>query len=113
VVRRRLDFDALQRRVVNTAATVRRRLVSQQPASYVVFDVLAIAGVDIRPTRWTMRRQRLESIAETWRPPLQLWVCDGCAVVGFVGGSLPATLDVGCDRWLTCLSSSHFRVGCE
>ncbi|WP_346277676.1 hypothetical protein [Pseudonocardia sp.] len=37
----RLDFDALQERMVNTAATVRRRLVPAKPASFVAFDVLA------------------------------------------------------------------------
>jgi ATP-dependent DNA ligase len=68
----RLDFDALQQRMVNTAATVRRRLAPTQPASFIVFDVLAIDSVDIRPMRWTARRGRLESLAKNWRPPLQL-----------------------------------------
>jgi ATP-dependent DNA ligase len=44
----RLDFDALQQRMVNTAATVRRRLAPAQPASFVAFDVLAVGDVDIR-----------------------------------------------------------------
>jgi ATP-dependent DNA ligase len=35
-----LDFDALQEWMVNTAATVRRRLVPARPASFVAFDVL-------------------------------------------------------------------------
>jgi ATP-dependent DNA ligase len=68
----RLDFDALQRRMVNTAATVRRRLGVEEPASFVAFDVLAVDGVDIRNMRWSIRRRRLESLAENWRPPLQL-----------------------------------------
>jgi ATP-dependent DNA ligase len=68
----RLDFDALQQRMVNTAATVRTRLAPTQPASFIVFDVLAVDSVDIRPMRWTARRRRLESIAENWQPPLQL-----------------------------------------
>jgi ATP-dependent DNA ligase len=68
----RLDFDALQQRMVNTAATVRRRLAPAKPASFVAFDVLAVGSVDLRPKRWTARRQRLESLAETWEPPLQL-----------------------------------------
>jgi ATP-dependent DNA ligase len=68
----RMDFDALQARMVNTAATVRRRLVPAQPASLVVFDVLAVGRVDVRPMRWTARRERLESLAKAWRPPLQL-----------------------------------------
>jgi ATP-dependent DNA ligase len=68
----RLDFDALQQRMVNTVATVRTRLAPTQPASFIVFDVLAVDSVDIRPMRWTSRRRRLESIAENWQPPLQL-----------------------------------------
>jgi ATP-dependent DNA ligase len=68
----RMDFDALQQRMVNTAATVRRRLAPEQPASLVVFDVLAVGSVDVRPMRWTARRGRLESLAQAWRPPLQL-----------------------------------------
>jgi ATP-dependent DNA ligase len=68
----RLDFDALQARMVNTAATVRRRLARTQPASFVAFDVLAIGDVDVRPMRWTARRQRLESLTSHWVPPLQV-----------------------------------------
>ena len=68
----RLDFDALQERMVNTAATVRRRLVPAKPASFVAFDVLAVDSVDIRMMRWSARRQRLEALAEACRPPLQL-----------------------------------------
>jgi len=67
-----LDFDALQQRMVNSAATVRRRLAPKQPASLVVFDVLAVDTVDLRPMRWTARRTQLESLAKAWRPPLQL-----------------------------------------
>jgi ATP-dependent DNA ligase len=58
--------------MVNTAMTVRRRLAPGQPASLVVFDVLAVDGVDVRPMRWTARRKRLESLAEVWQPPLHL-----------------------------------------
>jgi ATP-dependent DNA ligase len=68
----RMDFDALQARMVNTAATVRRRLARDQRASLVVFDVLAVGNVDVRPMRWTVRRGRLEDLAKKWRPPLQL-----------------------------------------
>jgi ATP-dependent DNA ligase len=70
--RERLDFDALQQRMVNTAATVRRRLAPARPASFVAFDVLAVDSVDVRPMRWSARRQRLESLTEAWAPPLQL-----------------------------------------
>jgi ATP-dependent DNA ligase len=68
----RLDFDALQQRMANAAATVRRRLAPAQPASFVAFDILAIDSVDVRPMRWTARRTRLEALAAGWTPPLQL-----------------------------------------
>jgi hypothetical protein len=42
----RLDFGALQQRMVNSAATIRRRLAPKEPASYVAFDLLAIDQVD-------------------------------------------------------------------
>jgi hypothetical protein len=68
----RLDFDALQRRMANSAATVRRKLMREEPASFVAFDVLAVDGVDIRMMRWSVRRKRLEALAKSWQPPLQL-----------------------------------------
>ena len=66
----RLSFDALQRRLV-TAPSKARGLVASVPASYVAFDLLALAGVDMRTQRWTNRRRCLESLAG-WTPPLQL-----------------------------------------
>ncbi|MFD7161229.1 ATP-dependent DNA ligase [Kribbella sp. NPDC059898] len=67
----RLSFDALQRRLVAGRRTARAR-ATEYPASYVAFDLLAIAGVDLRTQRWTVRRQRLEALASGWRPPLQV-----------------------------------------
>jgi hypothetical protein len=72
VDRERLDFDALQQRMVSTAGSGRRRLGPAQPASLVALDVLAVGSVDVRPMRWTARRQRLDSLAGSWVPPLQL-----------------------------------------
>jgi ATP-dependent DNA ligase len=68
----RLDFDALQRRMMNSVATVRRKLMLEEHASFVAFDVMAVDSVDIRMMRWSVRRKRLETLAEGWRPPLQL-----------------------------------------
>jgi ATP-dependent DNA ligase len=88
----RLDFDALQQRMVNTAVTVRKRLAPAQPASLVLFDVLAVGSVDVRPMRWTARRTRLEGLAADWTPPLQL---------------SPVTADVGEAReWLEAFKAS-------
>lgn len=67
----KLNFDALQRRLVTSPAKA-RALVAQFPASYVAFDLLAIGGVDLRTQRWTVRRARLEKLASDWRLPLQL-----------------------------------------
>ena len=53
--------------MVNTATTVRTRL-PPQPASFVVFDVLAVDGVDIRPMRWAARPGWLELLVQSWRP---------------------------------------------
>jgi ATP-dependent DNA ligase len=66
----RLSFDLLQRRLV-TAPAKARRLVAEHPASFMAFDLLAVAGVDIRSQRWTTRRGRLEALTG-WVPPLQL-----------------------------------------
>jgi ATP-dependent DNA ligase len=88
----RLDFDALQQRMVNTVATVRRRLAPSQPATFVAFDVLAVKDVDVRPMRWSVRRGRLESLAGAWAPPLQV---------------SPVTADVGEAReWLDAFKSA-------
>jgi ATP-dependent DNA ligase len=67
----RLSFDALQRRLVTSPAKA-RTLVATVPAAFVAFDLLAAGGVDLRTQRWTVRRTRLERLAESWAPPLQL-----------------------------------------
>lgn len=68
----RLDFGVLQQRIINSAATIRRRLAPKAPASYIAFDLVAIDQVDIRMMRLTDRQKRLTALAKTWRPPLQL-----------------------------------------
>ncbi|MEU4295142.1 hypothetical protein AB0E63_43570 [Kribbella sp. NPDC026596] len=71
LVNGKLSFGALQRRLV-TAPSKARKLVADVPASYVAFDVLAAAGVDLRTQRWTVRCSRLGKIASSWSVPLQL-----------------------------------------
>jgi ATP-dependent DNA ligase len=66
------DFDALQKRLVTTSPARARQLIAAIPASYVAFDLLAYAGVDLRTQRWATRRSRLEQLAAGWSPPLQL-----------------------------------------
>jgi ATP-dependent DNA ligase len=55
----RLDFGQLQRRLVTSPAKA-RSMVAERPASFVVFDVLAVNGVDVRSQRWSTRHRRLE-----------------------------------------------------
>jgi ATP-dependent DNA ligase len=47
-------------------------LVRQTPASYVAFDVLAVAGHDARSLPLSQRRALLEELARGWAPPLSL-----------------------------------------
>lgn len=65
----RLDFSALQRRLATKRA---ERLARVQPANYVAFDVLAVAGRDVRDRPWARRHELLEGLAGEWRPPLTL-----------------------------------------
>jgi ATP-dependent DNA ligase len=67
----RLDFDALQRRLVASKAGL-PALVRDQPASFVAFDLLAVAGHDIRDSPLEQRRVLLEQLAAGWEPPLNL-----------------------------------------
>jgi ATP-dependent DNA ligase len=67
----RLDFDALQLRLV-TARAALPALVRERPASFVVFDVLAVAGQDARGLPFRDRRALLEELARAWVPPLNL-----------------------------------------
>ncbi len=67
----RLDFDLLQRRLVNTPRKV-AALAVKNPASLMAFDVLAHRGEDRRRQPLRRRRELLEELAESWTPPLQL-----------------------------------------
>lgn len=67
----RLDFDALQRRLVASKAGL-PALVRDRPASFVAFDLLAVAGHDIRDSPLKQRRELLEQLAAGWMPPLNL-----------------------------------------
>jgi ATP-dependent DNA ligase len=67
----RLDFGLLQRRMA-TAPSRMAALVAAAPASYVAFDVLAVGGTDLRGRTLRHRRERLETLAERWAPPLEL-----------------------------------------
>jgi ATP-dependent DNA ligase len=57
----RMDFTALQRRL-HPADSRTRELSLAMPASYVVFDVLALDGKDVRSRPYSVRRALLEEL---------------------------------------------------
>src|SRR5438046_1119524 len=66
-----LDFEALQLRI--HPAVSRVRLLSQEtPASIVIFDLLSEGNDDLRSTAFQHRRQRLEAMLSSARPPIHL-----------------------------------------
>lgn len=69
--KKRLDFEHLQRRLITSARRL-PALIWEYPASYAAFDVLAVAGQDIRMLPFRDRRTLLEELAATWAPPLNL-----------------------------------------
>lgn len=82
----RLDFPALQQRLHPSGAQA-GRLAAARPAAYVVFDLLARGGTDLRPAPYAERRRRLEELLGTRLP-------HGLVLV-------PASTDVGVGRlWM-------------
>ncbi|EMY35004.1 ATP dependent DNA ligase [Arthrobacter crystallopoietes BAB-32] len=67
----RLDFSALQQRL-STATKALTQLARQVPAHFVAFDLLAVAGHDIRDQPLHVRRQLLEELAKDWTEVLEL-----------------------------------------
>jgi ATP-dependent DNA ligase len=66
----RLDFTALQHRLAGSGHAA--RLARTQPASFVAFDVLALAGVVWADRPLRERRRRLEQLLPALSPPLQV-----------------------------------------
>lgn len=64
-----LDFAALQHRLRSRNAA---RAARTQPVSFAGFDILAVAGRDVRSHAWSIRRNLLEELAADWTPPLNL-----------------------------------------
>lgn len=66
----RTDFALVQRRAAATAA--RAAVLAQRlPASYAAFDVLELAGLDLRPRPYERRRALLVDLLLPLGPPLQ------------------------------------------
>ena len=88
---RHLDFAALQQRI-HPSASRAGRLAVALPACFVVFDLLARSGVDLRARPYRRRRRGLEKLLARQLPdrvalmPMttdlaaaQLWMVDHCA----------------------------------
>lgn len=67
----RLDFNSLQQRMT-TSRQALPAFVRERPASFAAFDLLAVAGHDIRGVPLSDRRALLEELAGNWSRPLNL-----------------------------------------
>lgn len=67
----RLDFAALQQRMSAGRRSL-PSLIRSAPASLAVFDMIALAGTDIRSLPLRIRRELLSELAQDWEPPLNL-----------------------------------------
>ncbi len=68
---RGLDFDLLQLRLHPAASRV-QKLAKETPASFIAFDVLAIADRDLLVEPQTTRRAALEKLLRKVQPPVHL-----------------------------------------
>ena len=66
-----LDFDLLQMRLHPAASRV-AKLSKETPASFVAFDLLAVAGQDLRSVPFAERRTRLEKLLRGVHSPVYL-----------------------------------------
>jgi ATP-dependent DNA ligase len=66
-----LDFEALLLRIHPAASRV-KLLAAQAPASFVVWDLLALGDEDLREAPLVARRQRLEQVLARAAPPVHL-----------------------------------------
>src|SRR5260370_2025876 len=64
-----LDFEALVLRIHPAASRV-KLLAAQAPASFVVWDLLALGAEDLRPLPLAARRERLEQVLADAAPPV-------------------------------------------
>src|SRR5262249_56439258 len=66
-----LEFDLLQMRIHPAASRV-AKLAAETPSSFVVFDLLAEGGEDLRPRPMSERRRRLEKMLGPASPPIHV-----------------------------------------
>ena len=66
-----LDFDALQLRLHPAPSRV-KKLAQRTPASFVCFDLLCHGSRDLREQPFEKRRQELETVLASVKPPIHL-----------------------------------------
>lgn len=76
----RPDFERAHRRDAQSSPSAIRRLSVQYPATFVPFDVLQIAGKDVRAEAYTARRMRLATVFSGERDVWSLSAQDGTAM---------------------------------
>ena len=110
---RGLDFEALLLRIHPAASRV-RLLAAEQPASVVLFDLLALGDRDLRTAPLAERRALLEDALRQARPPVHLtpatrdasvaadWFSrfEGAGLDGVVAKRLDAPYQPGVRGWL-------------
>lgn len=119
----RTDFTLLGRRLGAgpRAIAVQRR---EHPATWIGFDILAVAGTDVRPQPLRTRLQLLQELAAGWSPPLQLcptttdhatavswmssWASTG--VEGIVSKALDGRYIPGSRDWIKCRHRSSAEI---
>jgi ATP-dependent DNA ligase len=72
----RLDFDALQQRIHPAVSRV-TMLAQQTPASIVFFDLLSEGERDLTSEPFALRRERLQALLASARPPLHITPATG------------------------------------
>ncbi|WP_425566922.1 hypothetical protein [Pseudonocardia yunnanensis] len=85
-----LDFMALQRRLTAT-----RHAATEMPATFVMFDVLAAGGTDLRTHPYRIRRALLLQLLDDAAPPLAVvpMTTDGQAARAWLTGHLDAGIE--------------------
>jgi len=90
----RLSFDALQQRMSHGAHQA-ARLARAEPASLIVFDIMLDAAEDLRPLSWDQRRDHLEAVGSSWRPPLQItpYTTDRATAIDWMASLAPMGIE--------------------
>ncbi len=101
-----LDFDTLQTRLHPAASRV-NRLAAETPASFVVFDVLAVGDTDYRPKPFVERRAWLERLPST----AQVLVTPQTADPDVAAGWFRDFEGAGCDGVIARREELDYRPG--